>query len=196
MRSWLGVDVGGKRKGFDVALVDHRSLIHLAGKLHHEEVVALVQRFQPAVVAIDSPRTSAPDGHTSREGERSLAKSVCGIRWTPDGRRLHASGYYSWIVEGLALYAALEDQEVEVIEVFPTASWTRWYGRRSTRRRAAWSRDALTALGVERVPERTNQDQRDAIAAAVTARQFTDGEIERFGDIIVPRVTPSFAAGS
>jgi predicted nuclease with RNAse H fold len=194
MAPWLGVDVGGERKGFDVALVDHRSLIRLAGHLRREDVVALVDEFRPTVVAIDSPRTCAPEGHTSREGERMLATSVCGIRWTPDIRRLHASRYYSWIVEGLALHGALENHQVEVIEVFPTASWTRWYGRRSRRRRAPWSRDALMALGIEGVPARTNQDQRDAIAAAVTARQFAAGKTEHFGDIVVPTVAASFAA--
>jgi len=34
-------------------------------------------------------------------------------------------------------------------------------------------RQGLAALGLENVPERTNQDQRDAIAAAMTARQHS-----------------------
>jgi hypothetical protein len=36
------------------------------------------------------------------------------------------------------------------------------------------------------MPRRTNQDQRDAIAAAVTARQHTQGLTESFGAIVVP----------
>jgi hypothetical protein len=44
----------------------------------------------------------------------------------------------------------------------------------------------LTALGLGNVPARTNQDQRDAIAAAVTARQHSLGLTETMGDIVVP----------
>jgi hypothetical protein len=41
-------------------------------------------------------------------------------------------------------------------------------------------------LGLEDVPARTNQDQRDAIAAAVTARQYAHGMTEAMGEIVVP----------
>ena len=54
------------------------------------------------------------------------------------------------------------------------------------RARADWTRQGLTALGLEHVPERTNQDQRDAIAAAVTARQYSLRLTETMGDIVVP----------
>jgi len=37
------------------------------------------------------------------------------------------------------------------------------------------------------VPERTSQDARDAIAAAVTARLYPDGT-RSFGEIVVPRL--------
>jgi predicted nuclease with RNAse H fold len=184
---WLGVDVGGKRKGFDVALLDGRRLLALHGRLKREAVVELVETHCPQVVAIDSPRCCAPDGEATRVGERELAKVICGIRWTPDERRVHdGNAYYAWIVEGLALYDALATRNVEVIEVFPTASWTRWHGRRGHRSRSAWSREGLAELGLEGVPVRTNQDQRDAIAAAVTARAYTKGIVEAVGEIVVP----------
>jgi hypothetical protein len=44
----------------------------------------------------------------------------------------------------------------------------------------------LARLGLEGVPSRTNQDQRDAIAATVTARQHTQGMTETIGEIVVP----------
>lgn len=186
MTRWLGVDVGGKRKGFDVALIDDRRLLALQGRLNHEAVVGLVETHRPKIVAIDSPRCCAPDGETTRAGERELTKAICGIRWTPDERRVHESPYYAWIVEGLALYRALSTIPVEVIEVFPTASWTRWHGRRGSRSRSVWSRRGLTALCLDDVPQRTNQDQRDAIAAAVTAHQHTQRMTETMGEIVVP----------
>jgi hypothetical protein len=44
----------------------------------------------------------------------------------------------------------------------------------------------LAAFGLDGVPARTNQDQRDAIAAAVTASQHTLALTEMMGDIVVP----------
>jgi predicted nuclease with RNAse H fold len=186
MSRWLGVDVGGKRKGLDIALVDKRQVLALRSRLNRAALVELVEAEQPTVVAIDSPRCCAPAGQSTRDGERQLARSICGIRWTPDERRVHASAYYAWIVEGLALFDALAAHNVEVIEVFPTASWTRWFGERGNQTRSVWSRQGLVALGLGGVPPRTNQDQRDAIAAAVTGRQHTLGMTQELGEIVVP----------
>ena len=115
-----------------------------------------------------------------------MAAAICGIRWTPDALRVGADAYYAWIVEGLAPFADLADRGVKAIEVFPTASWTRWAARRGARTRAAWSREALAELDLEGAPLRSNQDQRDAIVAAVTARQHNMGTTETMGDIVVP----------
>ena len=186
MSSWVGVDVGGKVKGFDVAVIDSHQILALERRLTCDQVVDLVLNNAPSLVAIDSPGSCASEGQTAREGELKLARAICGIRWTPDAKHVQANPYYAWIVEGLALYEALAARGVKVIEVFPTASWTRWYGKRGLRTRAAWSRQGLAGLGLDAVPTRTNQDQRDAIAAAVTARQHTLGMTETFGDIVVP----------
>ena len=179
---WMGVDVGGRRKGFDVALIDERRLVDLRGHLDGHAVVELAEANRPTVVAIDSPCSCAPDGRKARECELALNRAVCGIRWTPDARSVRASDYYGWIVEGLGLYDALGG---EAIEVFPTASWTRWLGRRLGTR-AAWTTAGIERLRLDGVPARTNQDQRDAIAAAVTGRQHSAGLTERFGEIVVP----------
>ncbi len=183
---WLGVDVGGRRKGFDVAVVDDCRLADLQGALDCDAVISLVEAHCPTLVGIDSPRCYAPDGLSCRHGERRVAKEVCGIRWTPDQARTRGNAYYGWIDEGLRLYEQLCRRRVDVIEVFPTASWTRWFGRRLPRSRAQWTRQGLAALALEGVPTRTNQDQRDAIAAAVTARQHSFGLTESLGEIVVP----------
>lgn len=187
MGRWIGVDVGGKRKAFDVALLEDRRVIHLRGRQSVEEVVAWVDAIEPSIVAVDSPRTCAPPGQTHRPAEKRLRQAVCGIRWTPTADKLPDNPYYEWIVEGLRLYDALIGSRAEVIECFPTATWTRLYGERGSRRRAAWSREALGSLDLDGVPSRTNQDQRDAIAAAVTAAAYERGACDRFGDILVPR---------
>ena len=185
---WAGVDVGGRRKGFHAAVVDWERLLEAPRVLHGaNEVVRWALRWAPRVVAIDSPRTPAPDGQRSREGERQLARSVCGIRYTPDQAALEANRtYYEWIAQGLALYNALKGANLLVVECFPTASWTRWYAPRAGQSRGRWSARALATLEIRDLPSRLNQDERDAIGAAVTAREVEAGRCERFGDIVVP----------
>src|SRR5205809_8092012 len=78
------------------------------------QVVDIVNEHRPAVVAIDSPRSYAPDGQTARDSELQLARAICGIRWTPDARRVHASAYYAWILEGLDLFDALANRDADV----------------------------------------------------------------------------------
>jgi predicted nuclease with RNAse H fold len=73
MACWIGVDVGGKRRGFDVAVIDDRRLLALVGGLGLDAVVEIVDAERLAVVAIDSPRCCAPTGRTARHGELALA---------------------------------------------------------------------------------------------------------------------------
>jgi hypothetical protein len=65
----------------------------------------------------------------------------------PDAGRVHASAYSAWILQGRALFDALAARDIEVIEVFPTASWTRWHCKPGPRTRAARTRQGLAALG-------------------------------------------------
>jgi predicted nuclease with RNAse H fold len=182
---WAGVDVGGRRKGFHVALLEERGLVSQPVQLRAARDVAdLLSPRKPRVVADDSPRSAAHAGRSSRDCERALAKSVCGIRYTPERALLDGNGYYAWILNGLELYSILSAADLETVECFPTASFTRWFGRRGSRTRAAWSLAALSTLGYHAV--RGGQDGRDAVAAALTARAYDAGSFESFGEIVVP----------
>lgn len=159
-----------------------------------EEAVALLAAAAPALVAVDCPCTPAVDGELSRPDERALARAVCGIRYTPDAATVHGArpegdDFYGWIKHGLALYAALEAAGLAAVECFPTASWTRWGGPRAGRGRGAWSGQVLASLAVPGVPQRLNQDERDAVGAALTARAVALGDAELIGRIAVPHLT-------
>jgi predicted nuclease with RNAse H fold len=193
-RCWAGVDVGGRTKGFHVAVIDDAGVAKLANPKDAAAAVSLLEGFRPRVVAVDGPATPALDGERSRMAERELVKAgVCGIRYTPDKQTLeapHRTRYYDWILCGFELYDALRASAPcagwEVIEAFPTASWCRWTERRPKgRTRAAWSKAALAAHKLDRVPQVTSQDVRDALGAALTARSYPE-QTERFGEIVVP----------
>jgi predicted nuclease with RNAse H fold len=192
-QSWAGVDVGGRRKGFHAAAVDAAGRcvgpVNLATP---QDVRDWLGALEPEVVGLDSPLATAPPGQNARQGELHLARAVCGIRWTPSADRLAGNPYYAWLLHGLELARLLRGAaDWDVIEVFPTASWTRWAGpRRGTR--AGWSQAALEALGLTGLPLRLGQDGRDAIAAAITARQWSAGATESFEEIVVPTERPTW----
>jgi predicted nuclease with RNAse H fold len=190
---WAGVDVGARK--IHGAVVSREAL--LEGPLRLEaplDVTAWLERLAPRVVAVDSPRACAPPGRRSRRAERDFARAgICRIRFTPDEETVHGphrSGYYEWIVNGLKLYAELERAAERtgwsVIECFPTASFTRFGGPRGSRTRAAWSRGVLAGLQLRGLPRRMNQDERDAVMAALTARAWQRRRVERFGELVVP----------
>ena len=184
---WAGVDVGGRRKGFHVAVVDETRVVEGPVRLlGTADVLERLRRYPDVLVAVDSPCSPAAPGLRSRPAERELAGAVCGNRYTPDEALLAGSSHYEWIVVGLELYAALERARVRAIECFPTASWTRWVGAKGARTRAAWSREGLRRLVLADVPPGVGQDGRDAIAAALTARAHECGATESFGEIVVP----------
>jgi predicted nuclease with RNAse H fold len=190
--TWAGIDVGAG-KGFDVAVIDEDGLV--AGPVRLSEIPEVIRWLReqlPRVVAVDSPRSAAPDGALSRRCERDLVRArVCGIRYTPNDAALKRNKpYYAWIANGFDLYGALlasgESMGWKVIECFATATWSRLAGPKGRRSRATWSRAALDGLGLHGLPGRMSQDARDAIGAAVTAYLHDKNETEPFGDIIVP----------
>lgn len=176
-----GVDVGGRRKGFHVAVVEGRRLVALERCATVADVLACLTPHKPSLIGVDSPKTTAPAGGTVREDERALAREVCRIRWTPERARLDGNPYYEWVVHGLELYGALLGHATA--EVFPTASWTIWAGPRGGRGRGEWSTAALATRHVRGLPaRRLSQDDRDAIGAALTVA----GPTRAFGEILVP----------
>ncbi len=185
---WAGIDVGGRRKGFDLAVIDANSVVELQRSVRDPQaVLEALLTHSPAVVGIDSPAAPAPPGAHLRSDELALARAVCAIRWTPDLATLEAgSDYYDWVRRGLSLHELLARRlDADVVEVFPTASWTRWLGSRRGSR-ATWTTAGLERLGLTGIPARTNQDVRDAIAVAVTAREHGQGRSQSFGAIVVP----------
>jgi len=178
-RLFAGIDVGARRKGFHIAVLDDdRNVVDQRRETAAYEAARFLAGRGVAVVAVDSPLAAAEPGEHGRLCEYAfLARKVCGIRLTPDEatiRRAHAKDFYGWIINGWELYEALDvrahEEYWEVVECFPTATWTVLYGRRPRGvSRATWSRQALNALPVQWPAGRLNQDQRDAVAAAYTA---------------------------
>ena len=186
----MGVDVGGPAKGFDVAVIDGRRVVELCSRCSRDDVLGLAGVRRPDAIGIDSPAGCAPPGEKSRAGERALASEVCPIFYTPQESVVRSGHpFYRWMVEGFSLYEGLAAQlpGVPVTEVFPSAAWTVWAGKREGRSKARWSAGALRKARLQGVPSRLSQDARDALGAALVAALYLRGETEDFGGIAVPR---------
>jgi predicted nuclease with RNAse H fold len=195
-RLWAGIDVGGRRKGFHLALVDAQRLVEGPVPIATpDDAAEWVAAHGACLTAVDSPRRAAPAGQRSRPCERGF--SVCRLRYTPDREALVAHPtYYEWVLHGFALYRALARRGLDVIECFPTASWTVWGKPRQHRSRAAWSEATLRGLGLAGVPARLNQDERDAIGAALTARSYDPACGCALDDIVIPQPWPARGHGA
>ncbi len=108
---WAGVDVGGRRKGFHVALIDTGQVLELKAIEDPRVAAAWIAERAPRLAAVDSPLTPAPAGERSRAGERELAARVCPIRYTPNQTGLAGNpGFYEWIVHGFELATSCPGQ--------------------------------------------------------------------------------------
>ncbi|HZJ55183.1 MAG TPA: DUF429 domain-containing protein [Myxococcaceae bacterium] len=188
---WAGVDVGGRRKGFHLAILDARGRVIVAGEriATARGVVERLRPLAPVLVAVDAPRRPAEPGQRSRACEREFVRAgICALRFTPDLRELRKNPFHEWVVMGLALYRALDRSGLSAVECFPTAAWTVWGGPRGRTPRTAWSARILDRLQLSGAPRRLGQDGRDAIGAALTAQLHWMGETQRFGEIAIPRL--------
>jgi predicted nuclease with RNAse H fold len=182
---WMGVDVGGKRKPFDAALIEDQRLVDLRQRQSIDNVVAWVASVKPTVVAIDSPDRAQPRAHAPA-GRKRLRETVCGIRWTPptpSSKPIRTTSGSSRDYASTTRWRANHSRWSSVTDRLLDAPAR----ARSGRQRSVWTREALAALGLKDAPPRTNQDMRDAIAAALTARDYEQGRFETFGGIVVAR---------
>ena len=186
-RVWAGVDVGGRRKGFHVAFISRRRLLHLERAPSAAAATALLRAHRPVLVAVDGPRHAAATGR-ARDDELAFARAgICNIRFTPTASVVWSNPHFEWVCHGLELYERIDRDGLRAIECFPTASWTVWGGRRSGSR-AGWSDRVLRRMALGAVPDRLGQDCRDAIGAALTARAHDEGRTRAYGEIVVPSV--------
>ena len=186
-----GVDVGGKRKGFHLAVIEGDRVTELEQYPDAQTLATHLIEMKPQAVGIDSPPEWAPDGQKSRPAEREFAKKrICGIRYTPDRTtaQAHPGTYYEWIFNGMELWDALRTRphfQGRLFEVFPTASWTIWHGPRGNRKREEWSHEALEALPLQLPEVKWTQDLRDAVAAALTAEAGAEREDRSISSILL-----------
>jgi predicted nuclease with RNAse H fold len=199
--AYLGIDPTSsesKPSGWAV-LGESAELIAVGGAGSDAEIISLSERWNPKVVAIDSP-LFLPKGlccleegcpHASckewtgekRVAERELFRRGISLYWTTRKTFIKAMIY-----RAIALRRVLEARGVPVIEVYPYASKVRLFGRpehkKTTPAGRQWLRDRLAKVvpGLAECSARLGHDQLDAIVAAYTAYLHGCGQAEGVGD--------------
>ncbi|MFM9873852.1 MAG: hypothetical protein ACKVQS_10360 [Fimbriimonadaceae bacterium] len=117
-----GIDVGGMKRGFHVAVVEADSGDFLAlQNLHDAEDVARLLAGFPELecVAIDCPpKAQRPGPRSSRLAEHQIKKAGFNPQWT----RMFPEEPQEWMVNGESVWKSGKEKlpQVQIIETFPT----------------------------------------------------------------------------
>lgn len=201
----VGIDVGGRRKGFHaVALRDGA----YADQLASADPVAVARWCREVigarVVAIDAPCRWSCDGRPRPCERELLAQGIrCFTSPTRASAVAHPSDYFGWMLQGEALYQALEPSHPLLaqlplsgpcsVETFPHAiTWHLRGGHASAADKRRQRSALLHQAGIDLTPL-TSIDRLDAALCAFAAHQAARGEpcrtygIPDSGLILVPR---------
>lgn len=215
----MGIDASLNR-GLDVVVMAAGRAIRWArGGVEPEEVEALLRKWQPGVVAIDSPPgPGCEPGRPTRECEQRLRALGINIFSTPSDADRYQRPFYDWIREGEETFKAAaragylrqeyaDDIEHRALEVFPHASDVFLRGclppariRRRIALKRAWRLETLRLVGVDpsglcvNIQGNPTLDSIDAALAALTGIRAVEGDYTAYGIasewIIVPGSTP------
>ncbi len=183
----VGIDVGGPRKGFHAVALTGGAY---AAQLATSDAEAFAQwcrsEVQASVIAIDAPCRWSRNGR-ARPCERELRQQgiICFASPTRQAAVAHPTGYYDWMLQGEALYQALEASHPLIahlpmdgpgcFETFPHAiTWHLRGGQAQASRKRTQRRELLQHAGIDLAPL-TNIDWIDAALCALTAHHASSG---------------------
>lgn len=199
----LGIDLrSGPRYPTGVAAMDAgRRLHHLATVRSDGDILDLVERIRPRLIAIDAP-LALPEGRCCADPDCECARF--GIMREVD-RACAAAGYRPFAtllpsmvrltLRGIALREQLTESGYEVVEVYPGMSQD-VLGIPRKRGGIDGLRRGLKRQGVLGIPRsrRVSHDEYDAITCALTAWLHLEGASEVMGPgVPVPLVLPDRA---
>lgn len=196
---YLGIDLAASpRRPSGYAVLDGRWGLRGLGRAGDDgEILALAQKVQPRLVAIDAPlslprglccleescpcRALAADGLKLAEGE--LLRR--GIPLFPTTKRGIVKGL---AYRGISLARALRAAGFAVVEVYPYANKVRLLGGRPPGKGTNMGRQQLRRAlepfipGLAACPGPLDHDRLDALVAALTACLHAQGPCEALGD--------------
>jgi len=201
-RTVVGIDVGGKRKGFHAVALMNGNFVNKTSSVNHLDIVSWCLAQESMVVAVDAPCRWSKNG-SSRLAERELMGNGIWCFSSPTKQRALNHEFYRWMLNGERLYESLKlhrylrfdgkrNDGLRCIETFPHAIVCAMAGKViPAKHKSRVRRETLHKAGYD-TNSLSNVDLLDAALCAVAAYQFSKGNYNVFGDstegfIVVPR---------
>ncbi|MBX3660991.1 MAG: DUF429 domain-containing protein [Burkholderiales bacterium] len=187
---FVGVDVGGSRKGFHAVLLSGNQVLSRMHATDASGVRSWCLRADVLAIGIDAPcRWSAAGG--GRLAERELAKAGMSTFSTPTRERGESHAFYQWMMNGARLYKELEvdyplfdgqrNNDRFCVETFPHAVACALAGRIVSAKQKRVIRESLLhGLGL-RNKLLSNIDYIDAALCAIAAESVAQGSYRKYG---------------
>jgi hypothetical protein len=195
----LGIDLAGsKKRPTGICLMDGRLKINCKTLFKDEEILDLIEKEKPNLIAIDAP-LSLPSGR--KDLRKPPTKRSGGGHFRECDRELFSLGIKFFPItlgpmrlltkRGIKLKKALEKEGLEVIEVYPGASQDLLSIPRKGKGLKSLS-SGLKKLGIEGLKKNLTADELDAVTAAHTGLLYLNGKFLAIGNkkeglIILPK---------
>ncbi len=172
-----GLDLRARSdKPTGIAFLKDNKLVFVSKTYTDEEIIALLTRYKPLVVALDAPLSHA---NGFREVDKKMIRQ--GYRVLPPGWK----SMKMLVSRALRIKALLSDKGIYVIETHP---------RSSLKSSGCSIEELLGMVGIEKERIRClSRDEVDAVVAALTAYYYVRGEYVSVKDvdgeiILLPRI--------
>jgi len=202
--TFVGIDVGGRRKGFHAAALRQGAFIDVTKSQDPDVIVQWCLGRHACVVAVDAPCRWSRSGSSRRaEREMKLNGRIVQCFKTPTRERAcsQGTGFYGWVLNGERLYQRLlshyllfdgsQQAGMVVLETFPHAVACALKGGASdVRHKLQERRRTLRDRGYDD-RRLSNIDFVDAALCSLTAEAYSNGSWQCFGDeeegfIVIP----------
>jgi len=191
----MGIDLAGSEKrNTGICVIDNSlRIIHLSVRHTDEEIINIVKKYKPKVIAIDAPLT-LPKGREDIDINNGIHFRKCDLEL----RRMKIKFFPITLgpmrmltKRGMKLKSKLEKMKYKVIETFPGAVQDILGIPRKTKG-VEKLRNGLIKFGIKNVPKNATHDELDAITCAIIAKYYHDGNYLEIGDpdegtIILPK---------
>jgi predicted nuclease with RNAse H fold len=197
----IGVDVGGKNKGFHAVALRAGRFVDKAAGCDAKEIAEWCRTLDASVIGIDAPCRWSRTGKR-RPCERELAGIGISAFSTPSLAVGQVHPFYDWMLNGVELFRLLAPYyplyngrssplNPTSFETFPHAVACALAGKKLSAKEKRLDRRRLLALAGIDTDSFTNIDEVDAALCAVTAQRFLAGTFKAYGDdvdgfIVVP----------
>lgn len=189
-----GIDVGGKRKGCHLVILQGTRILHRLKSSEPRELLDACLDHDVQVVGIDAPCLWA-QAAGRRLAEQELTSQSIFCFSTPTRERAGTSAFYSWMLFGEQVYETfattfplLTSEHYEggrgSFETFPHAIACAFLGKdvASAKKKGEQRRRILRDAHIDAAPLRSIDDV-DAALCALTAGYLHAGKVKTYGDV-------------